>query len=47
MSRLTFEEFKKLSIEEQLDRYEELSNHDKYLARISSDPGTPTVIKEK
>lgn len=32
---MTFEEFKKLSPNEQAEAYKDLSDHDKYLARIN------------
>lgn len=36
MSNLTFEEFSKLSEKEKCIRYKELSNHDRFLARINA-----------
>lgn len=36
MSNLSLEEFNKLSEEEKCDRYKELSDHDKFLVRIST-----------
>lgn len=35
MSKLTIEEFNKLTEKEKSERYKELNNHDKFLARIS------------
>lgn len=35
MSGLTFEEFRKLSRKEQNERYKELSDHDRFLARLN------------
>lgn len=45
MSQLTFKEFMSLPREEQNIRYRELSNHDKFLARMSdtgADVGSKT-----
>ena len=41
---LTFEDFKRLSPEERNRRYEELSNHDKFLARCSQPSGVHGVL---
>jgi len=41
MSNLTFEEFIKLPENEQCKRYEELSSHDKFLARLNQNPISP------
>ena len=46
MSKLSFEEFMKLSEKEKCEKYKELSNHDKFLARISQ-PVTPRIIPEE
>ena len=35
MSKLTIEEFNKLTEKEKSERYKELDNHDKFLARVS------------
>lgn len=40
MSQLSFKEFLKLSEKEKCERYEELSEHHKFLARISQNVGT-------
>ena len=40
---LTFEDFKRLSPEERNRRYEELSDHDKFLARCSQPSGVHGV----
>lgn len=40
---MTFEEFKKLPLNEQAEAYKELSDHDKYLARIS-EPLVPHLV---
>ena len=45
MSKLSFEEFMKLSEKEKCERYKDLSNHDKFLARINQ-PISPIVIPE-
>ena len=34
---LTFKEFQKLSIKERCERYKEMNDHDRFLARISQD----------
>lgn len=39
MEKLTFKEFLKLSEEEKCKRYIELSDHDKFLARIGQNSG--------
>ena len=41
---LTFEDFKRLSPEERNRRYEELSDHDKFLARCSQPSGVHGVL---
>lgn len=41
---LTFAEFRKLSHEERMVRYEELSDHDRFLARCSQDTGVRTLL---
>ena len=40
---LTFEDFKRLPPEERSRRYEELSDHDKFLARCSQPSGVHAV----
>lgn len=40
---MTLDEFKKLSPSEQAEAYKELSDHDKYLARIS-EPLVPHLV---
>ncbi len=40
---LSFAEFKKLTEDERCERYKDLSDHDKLLARISMDPGARSV----
>lgn len=44
-SNLTFEQFEKLSDKEKQIQYENLSDHDKYLARINS-PISCTVVRK-
>ena len=46
MSHLSFKEFLKLSEEEKCERYEELSEHHKFLARISQNVGTRVIPEE-
>lgn len=46
MSNLSFEEFMKLSEKEKCERYKNLSEHDKFLARINQ-PITPKVVSEE
>lgn len=46
MSQLSFKEFLKLSEEEKCERYEELSEHHKFLARISQNVGTRVIPEE-
>ena len=41
---LTFEDFKRLPPEERSRRYEELSDHDKFLARCSQPSGVRGVL---
>lgn len=43
MSRLSLEEFNKLPEKEKGDRYKELSDHDKFLVRISTIPSGETI----
>lgn len=43
MSRLTLNDFEKLSESEKKNRYKELSNHDKFLVRTSMPIGGKTV----
>lgn len=43
MSNLSLEEFNKLSEEEKGDRYKELSEHDKFLVRISMPIGGEVI----
>ena len=43
MSRLSLEDFNKLPEKEKGDRYKELSNHDKFLVRISMPIGGKVV----
>lgn len=38
--KITLEEFRKLSEEERCVQYENLSDHDKFVVRITMDPGT-------
>ena len=45
MTKITIEEFMKLSEKEKCEKYKDLSNHDKFLARISQ-PLSPRVIPE-
>ena len=47
MSSLSFEEFNKLSEEEKCKQYKKLSNHDKFLARMSQNPGGAVVGYEE
>lgn len=46
MKRLTFDEFMKLPRKEQNRRYKDLSDHDKFLARISDGGGDNLDGKE-
>ena len=46
MSKLSFEEFMKLSEKDKCERYKDLSNYDKFLARINQ-PITPKIIPEE
>ena len=41
---ITFHEFLKLSMEERCVRYADLSEHDKFLARISFPPATDDIL---
>lgn len=43
MSNLPFEEFNKLTEKEKCKRYKDLSDHDKFLARISMNPGVEVI----
>ena len=43
MSQLSFKEFLKLSEKEKCERYKELSNHHKFLARISQNSGVEVI----
>ena len=45
MSKLTIEEFNKLTEKEKSERYKELDNHDKFLARLSQ-PLKGVVVRE-
>lgn len=47
MSQLSFKEFLKLSEREKCERYEELSEHHKFLARIGQNAGTRVIPKEE
>lgn len=47
MSQLSFREFLKLSEREKCERYEELSEHHKFLARISQNAGARVIPKEE
>lgn len=47
MSQLSFKEFLKLSEREKCERYEELSEHHKFLARISQNAGARVIPKEE
>lgn len=47
MGSLSFEEFCKLSEEEKNRQYKNLSNHDKFLARMSQNPGGKVVGHEE
>lgn len=47
MSKLSFKEFLKLSEKEKCERYEELSDHHKFLARISQNSGVEVISQEK
>lgn len=46
MSQLSFKEFLKLSEKEKCERYEELSEHHKFLARISQNSGGKVILEE-
>ena len=46
MSKLSLEKFMKLSEKDKCKRYKDLSDHDKFLARISQ-PITTTIISEE
>ena len=43
MSNLPFEEFNKLTGKEKCERYKDLSDRDKFLVRISMDPGVEVI----
>ena len=47
MNKLSFKEFLKLSEKEKCERYKELSDHHKFLARISQKPGVEVIPDEK
>lgn len=47
MSQLSFKEFLKLSEKEKTERYEELSDHHKFLARISQNAGARVIPEKK
>lgn len=47
MDRLSFKEFYKLSEEEKCKQYKNLSNHDKFLARMAQPPGGEVVGYEE
>lgn len=47
MSQLSFKKFLKLSEKEKCERYEELSEHHKFLARISQSIGTRVIPEEE
>lgn len=43
MSNLSFKEFNKLTKKEKCERYMDLSDHDKFLVRISMNPGVEVI----
>ncbi len=47
MSQLSFKDFLKLSEKEKCERYEELSEHHKFLARISQNAGAKVIPDEE
>lgn len=47
MKKITLEEFRKLSPNEQNKRYKELSDYDRYLARITAPISTQKVVDTK
>ncbi len=47
MSQLSFKEFLKLSEKEKCERYEKLSEHHKFLARISQNAGARVVPEDE
>lgn len=47
MSNLPFKEFNKLTEKEKSERYKDLSNHDKFLARISMNSGVEVIGTSK
>lgn len=47
MSQLSFKDFLKLSEKEKSERYEELSEHHKFLARISQNAGARVIPEEE
>lgn len=47
MSNLPFKEFNKLTEEEKCKKYKDLSDHDKFLARISMNPGVEVIGTSK
>lgn len=49
MSNISFAEFMKLSQEKKMERYKDLSSHDKFLARLAdgSDPAVDIKTKKK
>lgn len=47
MSQLSFKDFLKLSEKEKCERYEELSEHHKFLSRISQNAGARVIPEEE
>ena len=47
MDSLSFKEFCKLSEEEKCKQYKNLSNHDKFIARMSQNPSGEVVENEE
>ena len=47
MSKLTIEEFNKLTEKEKSERYKELNNYDKFLARMAQNPGGEVIGYEE
>ena len=47
MSNLSLKEFNKLTEKEKCEKYKDLSEHDKFLVRISMNPGMEVVEHQK
>ncbi|MGN1125480.1 MAG: hypothetical protein ACI4SM_04770 [Candidatus Gastranaerophilaceae bacterium] len=47
MGNLSFKEFQKLTDKKKCERYKDLNSHDKFLARMSHNPGTEVIGYEE